>query len=35
PGAISPKVDMSGLSSGAYLVQVTIGNATKTVKVLK
>jgi len=35
PDAISPKVDMSGLASGAYLVQVTIGNATKTVKVLK
>ena len=35
PDAISPKIDMSGLSSGAYLVQVTIGNATKTVKVLK
>ncbi|MBG43429.1 MAG: hypothetical protein CL530_05615 [Aequorivita sp.] len=35
PDAISPKVDMSGLSSGAYLVQVTIGNATNTVKVLK
>lgn len=35
PDTISPKVDMSGLSSGAYLVQVTIGNATKTVKVLK
>lgn len=35
PGVISPKVDMSGLASGAYMVQVTIGNATKTVKVLK
>ncbi len=35
PDAISPRVDMSGLSSGAYLVQVTIGNATKTVKVIK
>lgn len=35
PGKISPSIDMSGLASGAYLVQVTIGNATKTVKVLK
>jgi len=35
PDAISPSIDMSGLSSGAYLVQVTIGSATKTVKVLK
>jgi hypothetical protein len=35
PGKISPSIDMSGLSSGAYLVQVTIGKATKTVKVLK
>lgn len=35
PGKISPSIDMSGLSSGAYLVQVTIGNATNTVKVLK
>lgn len=35
PGVISPKIDMSGLASGAYLVQVTIGNASKTVKVLK
>src|SRR5690606_22199437 len=35
PDAISPKIDMSGLSSGAYLVNVTIGNASKTVKVLK
>ena len=35
PDAISPSVDMSGLSSGAYLVRVTIGNASKTVKVIK
>ncbi|MBT0608266.1 T9SS type A sorting domain-containing protein [Aequorivita echinoideorum] len=35
PNAISPKVDMSGLTSGAYLVNVTIGNASKTVKVIK
>ena len=35
PDAISPSIDMSGLSSGAYLVRVTIGNASKTVKVIK
>jgi hypothetical protein len=35
PDAISPSINMSALSSGAYLVQVTIGNATKTVKVVK
>ena len=35
PDAISPKIDMSGLSSGAYLVQVTIDGASKTVKVVK
>ncbi|WP_170152896.1 T9SS type A sorting domain-containing protein [Ulvibacter antarcticus] len=35
PGVISPKVDMSALSSGAYLVQVTIGDASKTIKVIK
>ncbi|WP_203293402.1 T9SS type A sorting domain-containing protein [Luteirhabdus pelagi] len=35
PDRISPKIDMSGLSSGAYMVKVTIGNASKTIKVLK
>ncbi|PVW14524.1 T9SS type A sorting domain-containing protein [Marixanthomonas spongiae] len=35
PDAISPKIDMSGLSSGAYLVQVTIDGTSKTVKVIK
>lgn len=35
PEVISPKIDMSTLSSGAYLVKVTIGNSSKTVKVLK
>jgi len=35
PDAISPSVDMSALSSGAYLVNVTIGNASKTIKILK
>lgn len=35
PEAISPSIDMGALSSGAYMVQVTIGDATKTVKVIK
>jgi len=35
PDAISPSVDMSALTSGAYLVKVTINGASKTVKVIK
>jgi len=35
PGKISPAINMSNLSSGAYMVNVTIGNASKTVKVIK
>jgi len=35
PDAISPSIDMSSLNSGAYLVQVTIDGASKTVKVIK
>ena len=35
PDTVSPSIDMSALSSGAYMVQVTIGNASKTVKVVK
>ncbi len=35
PAKVSPSIDMSGLTSGAYLVKVTIGNASKTVKILK
>jgi len=35
PDAISPSIDMSNLRSGAYMVNITIGNATKTVKVMK
>lgn len=35
PDVISPKINMSGLASGAYLVKVTIGNASKTVKIIK
>lgn len=35
PVTISPKVDMSALASGAYMVKVSIGNTSKTVKVIK
>ena len=35
PDAISPSVDMSTLTAGGYLVKVTIGGASKTVKVIK
>lgn len=35
PDVVSPSIDMSALNSGIYLIQVTIGNASKTVKVLK
>lgn len=35
PGKISPAINMSSLASGSYLVKVTIGNSSKTVKVLK
>jgi hypothetical protein len=35
PDSVSPTIDMSALSSGAYMVQVTVGNTTKTVKVVK
>lgn len=35
PGKISPAINMSSLPTGSYLVKVTIGNTTKTVKVLK
>lgn len=35
PSSISPSIDMSTLSTGAYMVKVTIGDAVKTVKVLK
>jgi len=35
PNAISPSIDMGALASGAYLVNVTIGNASKTIKVIK
>lgn len=35
PNKISPSIDMSGLNSGAYLVNVTIDGASKTIKILK
>jgi hypothetical protein len=35
PNAMTEVVDMSSLQAGAYFVKVTIGNATKTVKVIK
>ena len=35
PGTISPAINMSNLASGSYLVKVTIGNSSNTVKVLK
>ena len=35
PGIISPSIDMSALNSGVYLVRVTIGDASKTVKVIR
>ena len=35
PNTMTDVVDMSGLQAGAYFVKVTVGNATKTVKVIK
>lgn len=35
PNAMTEVVDMSSLQAGAYFVKVTIGNATKTIKVIK
>ena len=35
PNAVSNVVDMSNLQSGAYFVQVTIGQAIETVRVIK
>jgi Secretion system C-terminal sorting domain len=35
PDIISPRIDMSALNSGVYLVRVTIGDASKTVKVIR
>jgi len=35
PDTVSTTIDMSALNSGVYLVQVTIGGASKTVKVIK
>lgn len=35
PGTISPAINTSSLATGSYLVKVTIGKTTKTVKILK
>lgn len=35
PGTVSPSIDMSTLTSGAYLVNITINGSSKTVKVVK
>jgi hypothetical protein len=35
PNEISPSIDMSSLSSGAYLVKVSINGASNTIKILK
>ena len=35
PDVISPSINMGALASGAYLVNVTIGNASKTIKIIK
>lgn len=35
PNIVSPTIDMSNFKSGIYFVEVTIGNSTKTVKVVK
>lgn len=35
PNTLTDVVDMSGLQAGAYFVKVTVGNAIKTVKVIK
>lgn len=35
PNTVSPIIDMSNFKSGIYFVEVTIGNSTKTVKVVK
>ncbi|MGB1210966.1 MAG: T9SS type A sorting domain-containing protein, partial [Lacinutrix venerupis] len=35
PNAVSKDVDMSNLQSGTYFVQVTVGSAVETVKIIK
>jgi hypothetical protein len=35
PNAVNSELDMSGLQTGAYFVRVTVGDATKTIRVLK
>ncbi len=35
PNTVNSELDMSGLQTGAYFVKVTIGNSTKTVRIIK
>lgn len=35
PAIVSPKIDMRNLSSGAYIVRVSIGDQSKTMKIIK
>ena len=35
PNTVSPSLNTSGLAPGSYLAKVTIGNASKTVKIIK
>ncbi|MBR9915175.1 MAG: T9SS type A sorting domain-containing protein [Algicola sp.] len=35
PNSTDSTIDMSGLQAGAYFVKVTVGNATKTIRVIK
>ncbi len=35
PGIVSPKIDMSALSSGSYFVRATVGNQSQTIKIIK
>ncbi|MEH6536257.1 MAG: T9SS type A sorting domain-containing protein [Psychroserpens sp.] len=35
PNSLESTIDMNGMSQGAYFVQVTIGNATETIRIIK
>ena len=35
PNAVSSEVNMSGLTTGSYFVQVTVGNTTETIRIIK
>jgi hypothetical protein len=35
PGIISPKIDLSSLSSGSYFLRANVGNQSKTLKIIK